>query len=225
MLGEILDLPMKLVYWLSSRLRAFVVARQIRSEVVVTEGEPEGASGDASPRQEGGNPLRFRLDLWAIEGDDKMAMDLRSEKIILPKPWGLVFWAKGRAALGLSLLDVFTLRVWINKESKTLWYSTTWLWNTVGKSYGVDLVDIQVPEQIDFPGVWQEVLFNVSGITFSVKGSGATKTEKKAIPLTRRAMWWPENIHNPTGARVRAGAAYVQAFKSLAKWASSNQWT
>jgi hypothetical protein len=223
---NLLDLPMVTVYWLSGRMRSWWAQRQNRTEVVVMEEEPEGPSADTSPRQEGGNPLRFRPDLWDLEGDDRMAMDVRPEIIVLPKPWGLLLWPTGRKVVGITLIEVFSLRMWINVETKTLWMSTSWVRGTIGNSYGVELIEIQVPEQVKYPGIFPEVLLNLSGVQFSIKGSGATKTEMRVVPLPRRGMWWPENIHRPRkGAKSRAGAAYVLAFKSLSKWANTGQWT
>lgn len=218
---SLLDLPMVPIYWLSGQLRASVTARRNRTEAVVAEEESKGSSADTTPHQEGGNPLRFRPDLWALEGSDKMAMDVRPTIIVLPKPWNALLSGAARKAAQLSFIELLFLRVEIHTDSKRLVYSTSWFWDRAGQMWIIDLNEIQLPEKVDLEGViWSETVLDLTVVKFTVKGSD----KERRILLPRRDMWWPTSLSRPGGRKIKAGPGYALMLKSLASWASNGKW-
>lgn len=169
-----------------------------------------------------GNPLRFRPDLWALEGDDKMAMDIRPTIIILPKPWLGLLSSSARRAARLSLIELLFLRVELHMDSKRLVYSTSWFWDRAGEMYVIDFVDMQIPEKVNLDGVvWSETILNLTVVKFMVKGSD----KERRLLLPRRGMWWPTSLRRPTERPITAGPGYALMLKSLAGWANNGQWT
>lgn len=224
---SLLDLPMVAIYWLSGRLRAFVVARQNRKEAVVVEGEPSEVSEDTTPRQEGGNPLRFRPDLWALEGDAKMAMDVRPTIIRLSKPWLALIAGRVRKQAHLSFLDILFLRVEIHTDSKKLVISSRKFKGMLGISETIKLSSIMTPKSESvggfFPSLWFEGLMGLTILSFSVKHENNPK--RRYIILPRRGMWWPVSLMRPLEQHDDDGPAYEAMFGSLADWAGNGKWT
>lgn len=203
----LLDWPMVAIYRLSGWLRSHLTRKQNRT----------------TPRKEGGNPLRFRTDLWERdEGDGKMAMDVRPTVIVLPKPWMGLFSLSARHAAHISLIELLFLRVEIHTDSKRLVYSTSWFWDRAGQMWVIELVDIQLPEKVDLEGVvWSEMVLDLTVVKFTVRGSD----KERRLLLPRRGMWWPTSLQRPREKRISAGPGYALMLKSLASWASNGKWT